>query len=219
MPAGCRLWRRAPAGARRANGASYLAAVGGGTSTEGDAPGEGVEVGLIGMSRPRPTIEEWRLCGDAASTVAFVTLSQSEADALFRMQKRFRSLAAVDVAPGVNAVHHLDSFDGAEPFIIDVRTNRIRLGKFRYQNRSRRIYILARLCVDGPPHTNPDGVSVGKTHLHRYTEGFEDRFADPIDPLLFSNLSDRVVSFEEFCRVCNVVTLPSVIEAATLSSL
>lgn len=145
-----------------------------------------------------------------------VMLPQGEADALFGMSKRFRSMAALDVAPGVDYRRELDSFDSTEAFLLDVRTNQIRLTKFRYQSRGRRVVILARLCVGGPPHTNPDGVQVGRTHVHRYREGYEDRFADPIDPALFSNLADRSVTLAEFCRYCNIDPLPQIVEAGTM---
>lgn len=139
---------------------------------------------------------------------------QGEANTLLGMAKRFRTAASVNVAPGLAFNRDLDSLDGTEAFLLDVRTNQFRLSKFMYQNRARRILILARLCTD-KPHTNPDGQAVGPTHLHRYVEGYEDRFADPIDPAMFTDLASRPVTLEEFCKYCNIV-VPQIVEAGTL---
>ena len=35
--------------------------------------------------------------------------------------------------------------------------------------------------IYGSPHTNPDDQIIGGTHLHIYKEGFDDRWAYPID--------------------------------------
>lgn len=145
-----------------------------------------------------------------------MTLTQMEADTLFGMPKEFRSAPSLEVGAGVDVAHELDSMDRSESFILDVRVNRLRLVKYRYQNRGRRVYILARLCINGPPHTNPDGVRLGTTHLHRYREGYEDKFADPIDPSIFADISDRAATLRAFCTLCSINTVPPIFDSGTL---
>lgn len=68
--------------------------------------------------------------------------------------------------------------------------------------------VLVRLDINGAPHTNPDGQRLGGTHLHIYREGFEDRWAYPVDPREFRNLSDTWTTVEDFCRFCHIEGLP-----------
>lgn len=145
-----------------------------------------------------------------------MNIPQSEADALIAMRKRFDGGGGLDVAPGLDYRRRLVSEDGTESFDLDIRTNAWKLTKYRYQNRSRRTIILLRLCVDGPPHTNPDGVLVSGTHLHRYREGFGDKFAEALDVAVFADVSDRVDTLAGFCVMCNIVNVPGIAEVGTL---
>lgn len=69
--------------------------------------------------------------------------------------------------------------------------------------------ILVRLEVDGPPHTNPDGNLITGTHVHLYREGFDDKWAYPLDVGQFPNPNDIARTFEDFCRYCRVAPIPS----------
>lgn len=64
---------------------------------------------------------------------------------------------------------------------------------------------LMRLCVNGSPHTNPDGTIVPGTHLHVYREGHDARtaYALPIDSPDF--VSDTILLLKQF----NVITMPA----------
>ena len=104
-------------------------------------------------------------------------LTQAEADGLLAMSKRFVSPPTVSLAPGVDDSYELASEDGKERFLLDVWRGVIRVSKLKYQNRAKKIVVLARLDIDGSPHTNPDGAQLGGTHLHLYREGYEDRWA------------------------------------------
>ncbi|KJU85379.1 prophage protein [Candidatus Magnetobacterium bavaricum] len=39
--------------------------------------------------------------------------------------------------------------------------------------------ILLRLCFGGHPHRNPDDTEISSPHLHRYREGYADKWAYP----------------------------------------
>lgn len=70
--------------------------------------------------------------------------------------------------------------------------------------------MLARLDVEGAPHTNPDGTSLPGTHLHLFREGYEDKWAFPLDAAKFTSVSDLGKTFHEFCAFCNIEDVPPV---------
>ncbi|MDI9408553.1 MAG: hypothetical protein QM523_04845 [Candidatus Pacebacteria bacterium] len=96
----------------------------------------------------------------------------------------------------------LISIDTKFQFLFDVNCYQIRL---TYQTRTRSKDILARLDLGGIlRHRNPNGEIITGPHIHLYKEGFNDRFAYPLDPQFFSDPSDFLLSIEEFMRFCNI---------------
>lgn len=135
-------------------------------------------------------------------------LTQDEADAFLALQKQFVTHpGALTLDPGSDQTHHLVAAN-REEFLLDLWRGTIRLSKIRLQTRARVVYPLVRLDIDGAPHTNPDGVRLGGTHLHRYREGFEDRWAFPPDPVSFANLHDPAGALLDFCRYCRIEHAP-----------
>jgi hypothetical protein len=86
----------------------------------------------------------------------------------------------------------------------------LRLAKLKFQNRVRTVIVLARLDVDGSPHTNPDGQTIPGTHLHLFREGYDDKWAYPLNPGVFTLLTDPGTTFQEFCAFCSIESAPSV---------
>ena len=160
---------------------------------------------VVSLLKRNSDLESWEM-----------DIPQSEADALFSISKTFVSFSDLNLAPGIDVQRELESSDGSEEFILDLRANAFRLTKYRYQNRARKILILARLCIDGPAHTNPDGVSVGNTHLHTYREGYGDRFARAIDPDIFVDTMNRIETLRNFCAFCNIAPLPAIVDIRSL---
>jgi len=74
----------------------------------------------------------------------------------------------------------------------------------------RTVVVLVRLDVDGAPHTNPDGELLSGTHLHLFREGYDDRWAYPVDPNNFNLLSDPGSTFQDFCGFCKIEAPPPV---------
>jgi hypothetical protein len=138
-------------------------------------------------------------------------LTQAEANELMHMVKHFvRPPATITIPPGVDETHELASLDDRERFLLDVWRGTLRLTKLKFQNRVRTVIVLARLDIDGAPHTNPDGQMITGTHLHLFREGFDDKWAYPIDPGVFTVLRDPGTTFQEFCTFCNIESPPSV---------
>jgi Family of unknown function (DUF6978) len=133
---------------------------------------------------------------------------QEEADALLAMPKRFRHNEIISLPAGARRSFDLLGPGDREVFLLDLWRGTIRLTKYKYQTRARITTVLARLDVNGAPHTNPDGSRVGGTHLHLYRAGFEVKWAFELDPNQFSQPHDSGQTFGEFCRYCNVTDSP-----------
>ena len=74
--------------------------------------------------------------------------------------------------------------------MLDIARGRINLKKATYQNRARRVVILARLDLGGPPHENPDGEEISFPHLHTYRAGYADKWAVPAPTTLLPRTED-----------------------------
>lgn len=138
-----------------------------------------------------------------------VWLSQAEADALFAMEKhradeQHRRLP--DAGGGLTVP--LVSADGAEAFHLDISRGRINLQKGKIQNRVRSTIVLARIDFGGAPHRNPDDEEIACPHVHRYREGFGDRWAFPVLPEVFTQPADHWQTLFDFMRFCNITQPP-----------
>ena len=111
-------------------------------------------------------------------------------------------------------------------FLIDVnRRGKIKLTRCSYLERFRVVDVLARLDIDGPPHTNPtapnplirvlapyNGVAVPCPHFHFYVEGYEARWAVPASTMGFQQTDDLVVALRDFMTHCGVESVPTAIQ-------
>lgn len=139
-------------------------------------------------------------------------LTQFEADRLIQMSKIFVDNDPIVVSPGISSARELleaTVSSSRSTYLLDIWMGTIRLSKIKYQTRTRSTIILVRLDISSSPHTNPDGQTIGGTHIHIFREGFEDKWAFNLDPYLFSNPNDKAASFTDFCSYCNVLNPPS----------
>ena len=135
-------------------------------------------------------------------------LTQTEADTLISMRKIFVNPTTVSIPPGTDQTHDLVGADKRERFLLDLWRGTLRLSKLKFQTRARKIILFVRLDIDGAPHTNPDGTKIGGSHIHVYREGFEDRWAYPLDREEFGDTTNIMYAFEDFCRYCNIEEPP-----------
>ena len=110
----------------------------------------------------------------------------------------------ISIPPGTDQTHELIGDDKREQFFLDLWRATIRLSKLRYQTRGRQVIVLVRLDIDSSPHTNPDGMELGRSHIHLYREGYEDKWAFPLDPNEFRDSNNLWKLFEDFCVYCNI---------------
>ena len=109
----------------------------------------------------------------------------------------------------------MQSADGSEAFLLDInRAGSIRISRCTFQERYNVTIALVRLDLDeNKPHQNPDGIVIKGPHIHIYKEGYGDRWAyllSEISPCPFSNTSDLLTSFTEFCNYCNIGSIPAI---------
>jgi len=140
-----------------------------------------------------------------------VILNQAEADDLIAMEKH-----RVDEDPsrfpmrGESMSLDIKSFDEQEKFKLDLNRGRISLRKVTMQTRGRTTIVLVRLDLEGAPHRNPDGEEIKTPHLHRYREGYGDKWAIPVPQEHFSDASNLNVTLGDFMRYCNIVRPPHI---------
>ncbi len=142
--------------------------------------------------------------------MAEIDVTQSEADGLLAMEK-IRADDKEYEYPTAGVVNiPLVSRDRTESFLLDIRRARLDISKVTYQNRARHVIVLVRVDLNGAPHRNPDGQEVPCPHLHRYREGFADKWADPLPQPPFTNPTDLWQTLQEFLQFCNVTELPTI---------
>jgi len=154
-------------------------------------------------------------------------LLQSEADALRTMPKRLTKAARAEFgmpSAGEGMTFALESLDGRTAFLIDAnRRGKFKLTKCTYLERYRVVDVLARLDIDGPPHTNPavtnpplpmlapyNGATVPCPHYHFFVEGYEVRWAVPATVVGLNETTDLVLALREFMTHCGVQEVPTV---------
>jgi hypothetical protein len=144
--------------------------------------------------------------------MADIELSQSEADALITMPK-VKETDYEYPYPGLGGtlIIPIVSQDKRENFLLDIGRGRIEIRRGKYQVRGRQIVILARLDFGGPPHRNPDGEDLPCPHLHLYREGYGDKWACPVPPDHFHDLTDLWQTLHDFMDYCHIVDAPRIV--------
>lgn len=139
-------------------------------------------------------------------------LKQTEADALLSLNKRRvdDSIYQFPVEGASLQIPLIGDDEAKTEFILDIVRGRIVLVKGSYQNRVNSNQILARLCMNGSGHSNPDGIEVGPTHLHTYREGYADKWAQEL-PGTFNCTSGSISDFlNNFLLFCSITDPPSI---------
>jgi hypothetical protein len=141
-----------------------------------------------------------------------MSLTQAEADYLMQLEKKFTSDDPLILGPGpLKCVRTLISGDRREQFLLDVHRGSLSLNKYTFQERARVIIPLVRVDIgETLRHTNPDGEPIQGSHIHIYREGYDVKFAWPLDRALFRAPEDMIMTFEDFARFCNITMIPPI---------
>jgi hypothetical protein len=111
---------------------------------------------------------------------------------------------------GQSLILLLESPDKREQFVLDISRGRIDLAKVKMQNRARQVVILVRIDLAGAPHRNPDGHEVACPHIHRYREGYGDKWAEPLPPSQFASPNDAWATLGHFYAYCRITQPPRI---------
>jgi len=144
--------------------------------------------------------------------MAEIEITQDEADAFIQMPK-FRVNDDAWHFPGRGRSINIPllSEDKRNNFMLDLWRGRLELNKITYQNRVHQMIILVRLDLTGTLHKNPDDEVIIGPHIHLYQEGYADKWAYPVSPDSFSNLTDQWQTLKDFMTYCNIVKEPNII--------
>lgn len=153
-----------------------------------------------------------------------MSLPQAEADLLLTMPKIFSGVVIqIELPRSLSFSEKLD-LEGVgtrERFILDLERGNLKRARLKYQTRARKIYVLARLDLDGRPHRNPTDSPHRPSHrftghhLHLYREHFSDRIAFAPDEVVGFEVPtnpDAVRWLLAFLRFCNVQEIPPIQE-------
>ncbi|PJM76797.1 DUF6978 family protein [Bifidobacterium felsineum] len=134
------------------------------------------------------------------------TLSQADAERLIDEIKKTFEREFTMPAPGEhNREFRVKGVGGTEYTIAPYQGKRDPSKHSVSARTSRNNIQLMRLCVNGAPHTNPDGTVTSGTHLHVYREGYDARTADPVDIESPDFVEDTILLLKKF----NVIEIPS----------
>ena len=61
-------------------------------------------------------------------------------------------------------------------------------------------------------HVNPDGGVIEGSHIHIYREGYDSKYAFPLDEFSsrFLDPNNVIKTLADFARYCNIVELPAI---------
>lgn len=142
-------------------------------------------------------------------------MEQKTADHLIDLKKRIIDPYITFPSSNNKLTLNVESTDGSESFLLDInRAGSIKISRCTFQERYSVTIALIRLDLDeSKPHQNPDGTVIKGPHIHIYKEGYGDRWAyllREMSPCPFSNTSNLLTAFIEFCSYCNINSIPEI---------
>ena len=135
-----------------------------------------------------------------------MSISQEHFDNLLKQQKEFANKnQQIELGPPpIKWTLDVKSLESKETFLLDFFKRNIVVSRYSINKRYRRSIVLFRYCNDGR-HTNPDGKVFTGRHIHIYREGYDDKFAFPIQEIGIQDDDDLGVVFEKVLRFWNIL--------------
>lgn len=139
-------------------------------------------------------------------------LTDVEYARLMALQKEFISVPRLPME-GEKRSYAVRSLDEKENFLLTTERKIVfELSKSKLNQTYAREPIF-RVEFNGPPHQNPDGTIISRSHVHIYRAGYGMSWAYPLDtfdPALFKHPNNYNILFEDFCSYCNITNLESI---------
>lgn len=138
-------------------------------------------------------------------------LTQEQANHLIAIEKIMKERATIRwPSLGGKIAVGLTSHDRAEEFVVNATRSYIKIGHLSLNARVKSVITLVRLEIDGSPHRNPDDIEMECPHIHLYREGYGTKWAFPLPDGVFTDLTNQVLTFQQFMAYFNVTDLPEV---------
>ena len=145
------------------------------------------------------------------------SLSQQEADDLLALAKEREKRKTYYLPLGGEKLQiPIISCNKEHRFTLDINSSRLIISKYTFQTRLNVIELL-RLDINGHPHTNPDAVYVGRTHIHRYKEGCGLDWAEAL-PESFGS-ADILELLDQFMNDCTIMKKPKIKKVSLIKTL
>lgn len=113
-------------------------------------------------------------------------------------------LPSLGTSKELEAISTINSYK----YIIDInRKGSINISKCTYQLRYNKNIPLIRIDLGGPPHKNPNGEKIECPHIHLYVEGYQLKWAYPLESILSydtNSLIETLISFLEYIHINNL---------------
>lgn len=142
-----------------------------------------------------------------------MSLSQDEFNHLIKLKKKFQDSDAIELGPHpIEWQKKIVSTESKDTFIMDFRRASIEVKKYTFNKRFRTAVVLLRFDSHGR-HTNPPGTDekiFNGPHVHLYREGFEDKWAFPVEELGVKDASSMLDVFNQITNYCNIEKIPNV---------
>ena len=139
-----------------------------------------------------------------------MSITQTEFEFLMGLKKKFASNQEIEIGPApLKWTREINSLESQDSFLIDYNRGKIQLLKFTLNKRFHQTICLIRLDTDGR-HTNPDGVVISGPHLHLYRDGYDDKFAFPVENAGIKDPTNMGNSIREFLEFCNIRNIPPI---------
>lgn len=138
-------------------------------------------------------------------------ITDQEFRVIMSLEKLFTSEIIGLPLTSQKAEYQLKSTDGKHELMLDIdRRGKFTIHKCKLQNRIHS-YPIIRVDIDSPPHTNPDGTTTSRNHIHIYREGYSMSWAYDLSNIhegLFLTPTDFMSTFYDFCTYCNITNIP-----------
>jgi len=139
-----------------------------------------------------------------------MSISQLEFEFLMGQNKKFKTDEEIEVGPApLKWTRELNSLESQDAFLVDYSRGKIQLLKFTLNKRFRQTICLLRLDTIGR-HTNPDGTLFDGPHIHIYRDGYDDKFAFPIETVGIKDPTNICNTIKEFLEFCNIRNIPPI---------
>ncbi|MCM8568624.1 hypothetical protein NE848_04490 [Gramella jeungdoensis] len=140
-----------------------------------------------------------------------MAISDLECELLIKEEKQFSDLInPLKLGPApISWTREIKGVNSKNLYLLDFYRGSFELSRYTFNKRYKQSIIIFRYD-NGGRHTNPDGKSFDGPHIHLYKEGYNDKFAYPIEDIGIDNSDSMEEVLNKILHFCNIKKIPSV---------